>query len=264
MAVSLLINTAGENIDSITLSGGSTSDTYSLNDLIAGNRSEMWRRTRTATAGRVIYQLTESLSMTHCVVARADLLLTRAGQNVAVEYHDGSNQAIQSYSPLMADDLVGIRVDGKPHGQDLVCAFNAPVTANRFQLFFDAAGGGSEANMFAKLYFCNAFHFGIEPDPEPVWSGYHAEKAELVKPLTGYEEYAVRDGITLNWSFVSRAKIAEFEMLNQRWGMFIYDSTGDIFEHRLEHVCIEQWNWERVGADAFNVEIRFRRLAHYA
>lgn len=265
MALLLLTNTAGADLENVTVSNGTTTPSYSLNDLISGPRSRMWRRNMTSSTSTVAMEMKHSRSLTHAVIARADLMLTKAGTTFSVAYHNGSSQTtIQSYAPVAQSDLVGIKVDGKPHGQDLVCEFAAPINAANFRIVMDAAGGASEATLVSKLFFSSAFDFGVAPSFQPQWSLSRESNQELVKPLMGYEEYEVGEAIQIVWKFVTLAKLFEFEALPLNWPLFLYDKRGDIFSHRLEHVIVsDPWTWTRRSAEYFDVTVNFRRLAHY-
>lgn len=263
MAFWILPNTAGAVASSMSVTGSTTTSGYDVHDLISGPRSRMWRRDSTATTGRVAYVLPSSQTLTHCVIARGDLLLTEAGTALIVEYDNGSAQTIENFGTVATSDLVGIKVDGKPHGQDIVCSFPSPIAADQFQFAFDSVSGGGEAAMFSKLYFSAGLLLGDGPQPGPTWSVRRDGEPAIVKPLLGYEEYAVTDAIAFRWANLSWEEIEAFEAAPLNWPVFLFDSAGDIFAHKLEHALLTSYSWSRVGAESFALDTVWNRLNHH-
>lgn len=265
MAFWILTNTAGAAASSMDVDGSSTSTGYSVNDLISGPRSRIWRCDAFGSIVRLYYNLPASFTMTHCVLARADLMMTETGSQVDVGYGSGLGTNIDSIgAPIVGADLVGIKIDGKTHGQDAVFEFETPVTSDVFRIAISHFSG-TQAAMFAKVYFCDGLLLGDGPEPGPQWSTRRDGEPEMTKPIGGYEEYAVTDAISLTWRNISRTDVASFEALPLNWPMFLWDTDGDIFSHKLEHVILARpYTWTRVGADSFNLETVWSRLAHYA
>lgn len=259
----ILPNTAGAVASSMSVAGATTTSGYDKHDLISGPRSRMWRCDAFPSLVQVYYNLPTSFTMTHCVVARADLLMSEVGSQLDINYGSGLGTNIDTIGiPVVAADLVGIKVDGKTHGQDAVFEFASPVTSDVFQVGISHASG-TNAAMLAKLYFCNGLLLGDGPQPGPTWSVRRDGEAPLAKPLLGYEEFAVTDAMTFRWEFLSWAEIEEFEALPLNWPVFLWDSDGDIFSHKIEHVILASYSWSLAGAGAFTLETTWQRLAHY-
>lgn len=263
MAFWILPNTAGAVASSMDVDGSTTTATYDAENLISGPRSKMWRCDAFGSVVRVYYNLPQSYSMSHCVIARADLMMTEEGSQISVAYGSGLGSPIDGIgTPIVAANLVGIKVDGKPHGQDAVFEFTSPVTSDVFQIAIGHASG-TQAAMLAKVYFCDGLLIGNGPQRGPTWSVRRDGEPERTKPLLGYEEYAVTDAIDLRWRHVGREEIEAFEVLPLNWPVFLWDTDGDIFAHKLEHVILAAYSWTRVGEDSFTLETSWRRLAHY-
>src|SRR5262249_25525674 len=95
---------------------------------------------------------------------------------------------------------------------------------------------------YGKVWFCKAFSFGVEPSIGPPWTRSRERRVEKLKPLKGYEEYDVDTAFQMTWTMISRDKLLEFEALPLNWALGVYDDTGDVFSHQLEHMIIaEPW-----------------------
>jgi hypothetical protein len=263
MAFWILPNTAGAVATSIDVDGSATTSGYDVHDLISGPRSRMWRCDPFGSVVRVYYNLPAAMQMTHCVIARADLMMTEGGTQIDVAYGSGSGTNIDGIGPpISAVELVGIKVDGKPHGQDAAFEFSNPVTSDVFQVAI-GHDSGTQAGMLAKVYFSAGLLLGDGPQPGPTWSVRRDGEPQIVKPLLGYEEYAVTDAIAFRWAHLRWEEIEAFEASPLNWACFLFDTEGDIFAHRLEHVILTSYGWSRVGDESFTLETVWQRLAHY-
>lgn len=267
MALRLLPNSAGNTATTADTTGvGSTKTGYDVKDLITGPRSRMYWCGSTSGTHTTRYSHSSALDYDHVVIARADLL---ANNETAVKLviSDFGSSNVKTYDPLATSDLIGIDVAGRGYGQDLVYD---NVTSRGFSIVNvsteKSSGGDDMSRKYSKVYFSEAFHFGKEPttSPAPNWQPV-SDSDRMFRPYRGNFEYDTEAVITLTWRKITQAKLDAFKALPQilNWPLFLYDTTGDVWEHQLEHVLVQTWQEVYVRPGYFDLSITFRRLAHY-
>jgi hypothetical protein len=265
-----LCNYAGDVATSMSEAGGASTAaaSYDATNLIAGPRSTWYRTTATSGLSRIGY-ITPSIGFDFLVIARADKLLTLGTMALygLVRSSGGvwtNAPAGAILNPVTSADLLGPVVDGSTHAQDFVYEFSSTQTAAGFGL--ELQSGGSEATMFSKLFFGASFDFGHNPSLDAGVSWEHVPYPNrFFVPHEGTLKYETERRFSLQWDFVSNAKIAAFEALPQilNWPLFLYDDAGDIWDWQLEHVIVEDYTVSVIGQDLNHITIVFRRLQHY-
>jgi len=261
MAIRFLTNKAGDFATGIVFNSGTPDPAYSDRWMISGPRSLLFKGAAATVGTEPGYVFPSTLACDYMVVARADLLLTATGMRVRpIQRSAGGTWSFISsvdYNPLSASNLVGVRK------QDLVFPVSPTQTRG---IGISAYNGGavSEAMMFAKLYGCQAFDFGVGPAQGGV-SFENVAADFYFTPLRGTWPYEVEKRIVMTFQKVPAAKIRQFKALPQilNWPLFIYDTTGDTLPQRLEHVVIESYGQTLNSNRSGNVQISFLRLKHY-
>lgn len=265
MALLLLCNHAGDLADNMTNAGfGSDAYGYDPYHLIAESRvpAKSYRTVATLNDHAVGYRYSSNLSVDYLVVARADWLLTAGQMRVkALQYSSGgvwSNIGSVDYDPLVAGDLIG------PTAQDLVIPV-APTQLRGIALQVITKGTNAEPLHVSKFFGSVSFSFDMEPlefGTEEL--SQTSESARTFVPLRGTEAYECEQRITFAFRHLTRDKMAEFKALPQllRWPLFLYDSTGDLWSWKLEHVICEGWTETVQANDVHDLTVSFLRLAH--
>lgn len=237
-----------------------TSTGYSVNDFVSGPRST-WHRTNYSTSeiGRG-YETAISITPTYVVVARADKLLTAAGSRVRFRQRTSgdvwSNITGPDFNPLTASHLVG------PRSQDLVSAVS-PTQTYGIGLAV-APASGTQATLISKFYGCEAFDFGVPPQLSASWTDLPPN--QYITPLNSTMPYEIERRFSITFPMVSRSVAQAFHQTYREFSVspfFLYDTTGDIWDHQLEHVLIENWIEDIVENDRHTFSISFARLKHY-
>ena len=265
MALLLLCNHAGNLADNMTNAGfGSDATGYDPYHLIAESRSpaKSYRVVASINDQAVGYRYSSNLSVDYLVVARADWLLTAAQMRVkALQYSSGgvwSNIGSVDYNPLITSDLIG------PRSQDLVIPV-APTQLRGIALQVITKGVAAEAMHISKFFGSVSFSFDMEPfsfEMEEISQTNDTDRYFV--PLRGTESYECEKRITLTFRHLTRAKVAEFKALPQilRWPLFLYDTTGDLWSWKLEHVVCAGWTEVVRANDVHDLTVSFLRLAH--
>lgn len=256
MALVILTNSAGNSASQIQFDASDVADGYDETQIIAGPRSTLMRA-QAATGCSLGYVFSDTLTCDYMVVARADLLLTENGARVYPTQKSAggtwSQQASPDYNELAAGDLVG------PRSQDLVF----PVSPSEIHgIGLAAEFDSSEAMIFSKLYGCVSFAFDEEP---MALSSEEVEPGTFFTPLRGTWPYEVEKRIAIAFPAVSDATYLEFRALPQiyNWPIFLYDTTGDLWSWKLEHVVLETMTPTLANDGRWEIQASFLRLKHY-
>lgn len=261
MAFQLLYNTSANQASSITatsltLTAATGFNTY---DIIAGPRSKMLRTTASSSAAGVGYEYTSSTSIEYIWIARADLFLTLGTSRVTARQRASGgtwSYGAVDYNPLTSASLIG------PRSQDLLAAVSH---TDLYGLGVAVAplGGTTQAMQLSKLGGMASFAFGVEPEVYANWAPI-AENT-FITPINGTMPYEIEKKFSLRFPFITRAKAIGFRDVPQvfRWPILLYDSTGDIWSHKLEHVLVESYSEEIHRNDVHTLTINFARLKHY-
>lgn len=261
MAILFLTNKAGDTASSVEFNSGTADSAYSDRWVIAGPRSLLFKAEASTSALNVGYVFTAATLCDYMVVARADLLLTATGMRVRpIQRDTGGAWTFVSgvdYNPLAPANLIGVR------RQDLCFAVTPTDTAGIGVQAYNG-GGSSEAAMFAKLYGCQAFNWGVGPAK----GGVSFEKVPAdtyFTPLRGTWPHEVEKRLIMTFHGVTTAKVRAFKALPQvfNWPLFIHDTTGDTLPQRLEHVLVESFSQTLRRDKTWNVQLSFLRLKHY-
>lgn len=266
MGLVILTNTAASNATAFSDVGSSTGAAtgYTNQDIIAGNRSNVWRSTAVSSGGNwgVGYQFASEISCNYAVVTRADWLLTIDTQIVRIRQRSsgGTWSSITDFDPLASSDLVGYT------GQDLVVEIS-PSERYGYGIRGSTKGGSTEAGQFSNLYFSNSFTFGHNPERGAQWITLSKDE-QLFKPQRAWFPYATEKRITLTWKNITEAKYEAFKAIPglMRWPLFLLEDDADdiaIFSWLLEHVIVEDYTAVRRNIDLWDVTVTFRRLKHY-
>lgn len=260
MSLKFLINHAGDVASSLAMVSGTTAS-GNIYDLISGPRSSMWRSAASASAIQPGYSFAADLVCTHMVAVRGDLMVTQAGAQVrAMQKSSGGAWSAVSgttIATLSTSNLIG------PTSQDLVIDLSAATNYRGFGLEFDSAG--TEAMMLSKLYACIAFDCDETPDPGSVSMIDIPDSGRMFTPMRGTFAYETEKSISFSLGPISRTFAEAFKALPQilRWPFFLYDTAGDIWPWKLEHVIMESWDEIILEQDKHVFSFTMRRLKHY-
>lgn len=251
-----LINDAGINADTFTLSTGTTASNYNLYDLIAGYRSSLHR---TESSGSEIlrqYAYSADLDIDYVVLARADYLITENGTRVRLkEKASGGSWSYISgidYNTLDSTDLIGL------NSQDLVI----PVTLTEYRglALSTITASGSEASVLSKFFGCvsksinGIINKGLE---------YQEQLAGTkIKSLENQREFEIESIFTLTISDLLKSDIVDLSLYLKYLYMpfFIYDPNQDIWDHKLEHVILINYEEILLEKNNYNLSLTIGRL----
>ncbi len=258
MSLKFLPNHVGDLASSLAMITGSTAsgDIY---DLISGPRNTYWRGTASSSAVSPGYSLAANYVANYLVIARADKMVTLAGSQVRAmqKSSGGSWSAISgtTISTLAAANLTGYR------SQDLVIDVSGATNYRGYGIEMDSAG--TEAMTFTKMYASAGFSFAMPPVFAQPWVDI-PESDRWFRPQQTSYEYETEKQFKLGFP-ATRAEMTSFKALPMllKWPLFLYDTAGDVFPWKLEHVVIEGWIETVIEDDRHFVEITLRRLKHY-
>lgn len=266
----ILANTVGAKARYVDDDGAAATG-YEPRHLLTGPRSRLYRTTED-TDSSVAYVCDETVSATHLVIARADYLLTNnggtdAGTEINVYKHAGyggsSAAAVGSAQVIDAPgDLIG------HNAQDWVYSFGSTHSGYGFSVMQFGNPSSSTSHVFqcSKLYFSEAFDFGVNPQPGALtWEFLDPGALQLYRPLEGTFEYAIEARITMALPTVAGSVLDAFAEIPTiyRWPFFLYDSTGAVIPWKLEHVILERFEQRILGDDTWAATLTFLRLKHY-
>jgi len=260
MSFLFLCNTGGNAATAMNNAGsGSTASGYNIYDAISGPRST-WHRGAAASGGvAVAYEFASDLDLDYCVVARADKLLTLNTSRLrAQERNSGGTWSGVSgidFNPLAVGNLVGIKT------QDLVFTFTQTVKRG-FSVYSNPVTS-TDAQMLSKVYASKAFEFPVPPS-----FGARSEELPIgtyFTPPNGYIPYEVEMRFDIRFGPMAATYSTLFKALPQirNWPLFLYDTAGDLWTHKLEHVLVEGWTETVLEGNKHLLEITFLRLRHY-
>lgn len=243
----------------MVLGGADPNPDFALTNVAYESRSKMFKGTATTGLTELAYTFTSDVACDHMVVARADKLLTKNQMDVA--FRQRSSGGVWSdlgtaYDPLTSADLIGIR------SQDLVRSVS-PTSLRGYSVRAVTNGVTPEAMMLSKFYASASFSLGIEPDQESLQTEELAPGTEET-PLRGTRPYEVEKKISMTFFGVTGAKVTAFRALPQifNWPLFLYDTTGDLWSWKLEHVIVTDFTTAIVGEGRWGVELSVHRLRH--
>lgn len=259
MALLILPNTAGDSATSMTNAGAgvATASGYNNYDVIAGPRSSRWRSAAHSSNMRLGYVLGADTTVTHCVIARADWLLTQDTMRLrGLQRNSGGTwSAISGFdlNPITSSNLVGL------YSQDYVQEVS-PTDLRGFGIDCVTLGGGSEAAQVSKIFYSNAVELSANPSAsswEQVESGYY--------PMWGYFPYHTEARMQLSWHALTAAEITAFKAIPNllSWPLYLYDEDADYWPWKLEHVIVEDYSYSSIGIGRWKLDVIFRRLKHY-
>jgi len=243
MAFLILPNTFGVKATTINASVQAGSDKTRM---VAGPRSQLTTGAN-GTSWAMSYEAA-STAVTHCVVTSANLFAQ--GQ-----YADEVDVTYSSSATVDSTTVAGSMVLVGPNSQDWV----KPIaqTSDEFGLEFRHTQAAD--SVVGKVFFSTAFDFGTNPEFSQL-----VTESEKVRPLWGHRQYAVERKFSLAWSNLTQAKLAAFRALPIQIPFFAYDDSGDIFDHKLEHVVIaEPWTESRRVGGEYTLTLVLHRLTQY-
>lgn len=253
-----IFNDAGDAATAIPVLAGSTADGYEEQNIITGPRSTMWRSELFANA-EIGLTYGGDVPITHFVITRADLFASAAGKHLVGQMRDsgGTWHDIPGFSYNITDIslLVG------PTSQDMV--IETSPSDKRGVAIFTEPLSGTEAMQFSKLCAGTAFQFSVPPRVGLSWR--NLTRGTLQTPMRGTLPYEVERSFSLLFQGVGQSEVTSFLASTQlfRWPFFLYDSTGDIWQWKLEHVLLTDILVEILGVDNYAVQLEFARLRHY-
>lgn len=267
----IITNSIGATATSMTAAGSGIADAsgYSMENVVSGPRSTMYRSAATTSPIRVAYNYSAAMDADHMVIARADKLLTAGtmkltgkAKNSGGTWIDNPGAAIKD--PIAVGDLVGPPVGTKTTGQDFVYDFGSTQSYYGFGIQAQTKGGTAEALMVSKVYFGMGIDLG-DPEAGAQWENVGAKDRFLVPPRGSFQ-YETEKQITLVWKFLSKSTVNSFlystaNVLN--WPVFLYDPNQYLWAWKLEHVLVAGWQLTLMGPDLYQLAIGFRRLKHY-
>lgn len=252
-----LFNEAARAATLLTQNTGATAAGYNTTDVMSGPRSRMWRSVK-FSAAEINYSYGSNIGISYCVVARADLLITSAGTQVVGRQRDAGGAWTDipafNYNPLTAGALIG------PRSQDLVVP-TTPANQRGFGLYCGCLSG-SQAAIFSKLYAGGAFGFSVPPNRGVQWQDLPPETYAV--PLKGTKPYEIERSFSLTFAGVKQSERTQFLLYDGFYSpFFLYDSTGDIWQHKLEHVILTGFTETMLEVDTYTITMEFARLRHY-
>lgn len=261
MSFLFLCNHAGESAASVAnAAGGSTATGYSLLNMIAGPRSTLHRGAAASGGVGASYLFNSNVDLNYVVIARADYLLTLNTSRVRLRERNASNVWSYvsgiDYNPLSSTSLVGVKA------QDLVFSFTQ--TEKRGIEIYSNPVSGTDAQQFSKFYACNSFEFtGYAPE-----LGMQSEELPIgsyATAINGDIPYEIESRFTITFHQVTGSLVDTFKALPQlkNWPFFLYDTAGDIWSHKLEHVILEGWTETINMKNSHTLELNFARLRQY-
>lgn len=276
MGIVLLSNTIGDAATSVTieqLGDGSFANRseieYDYTNMITGGRNSFARFLTTENDGTSTIKYNAIGGVTHVVIARADLIaLSSTPLDLAFEDEDGviSDFAV---SPLTSSNLIGIDPFKVGHGQDWVDKVSSARDVDEWiRIEFEKNNDADDNSQvqLSKLYFSNAFDFGLNPviNPAPQFQDL-AEGEKFGRAIKGFEPVPVEKRITLTWEHLSKATVESFRAVPRifEWPIFIYDEDAELFPWKLEHVIITGVRETHLNVDTITLEVDFMRLKHY-
>lgn len=266
-----LCNTIGDDCSSVTYLTSAVASGYDGNDVISGQRNYRVRGVPQTLSGSgysntfsIRYNGSGCSAIDHMVCTDYDLNLPDPATNgFSLQYNDGSWHTIAQEQPI-SSTLLGV------HGTDLLQAFSPVTIAGAYTFYLSnwvARPYTNRAAEFGKIYFSKGFDFGHNPNltPRPAWKILTGDTSVFARPLRSSLDYEVEAQLSLTWENVTRAKAEEFKALPQllNWPLFLYDSSGDLWNWKLEHVILDRYRETIVGDDLHNLEMTFYRLKHY-
>lgn len=245
---------------------------YNLTDMITGPRSKKIRSAQGSGSSIGIFYPRyscdpASVPVNYAVIARADYL-TRRTNGCQIYFTGYGATANGSYleESVVSNATLSAGLIG-PKSQDYV--FKYPAQRTRFGASvqsYTSTVTGVNVGQCGQIYFSTGFDFGASPDtkPEPQWDDVPDED-RLFTPLRGHFPYETEKKITLSWKNITTAKLTAFKALPHilNWPLFLYDEDADIWDWKLEHVLVESWAEQIAAPGYWDIDITFRRLAHY-
>lgn len=252
-----LFNEAGRAASSISILAGATATGYDATNVISGPRSTMWR-SESNTNAEIAYLYGSNIGISYVVIARADLLASKAGKHIVGQQRSsgGSWSDIPGFSYNITDTSLMVG----PRTQDMVIA-TTPTDLRGIALFSQALSG-SEAMQISKFYAGGAFAFGVPPQA-------NIEYAEIAPKnyattIQGTMPYEVERSFSMTFVGVTQAEYAQFLLYDSFYApFFLYDSTGDIWPWKLEHVILGSLTATMLEYELYALTMNFFRLRTY-
>lgn len=276
-----MLNNVGWRADNLALSSG-TVEYGALRNIITGPRSNYAQMQ--AKAGLICtinYEVTnysttpvKLLEASHMVITRFDWLYNH--QYAAAEMQ----LKIWSYAQGSYSSLVNLNQVGDtsytmmgPAAQDYVFELNSGAVVVDTQFRIEVNHGLGSTTWAAKLgqfAFCNPWDPGTGPvlNPQPQWTPLGTDA--VFQPPRAARHYEVEAEITLSWTSITDAKRDELYtyyggddcILN--WPFFLYDESQTLWNHKLEHVILADYQWTKRADGHNDLACKFYRLRHYA
>lgn len=259
MSFLFLFNHAGRYASTYTLGSGVSASDESIYDTVSGNRSSMHRTTKSSSEVLRQYVYSASIAVDYCVIARADLALTQNTTRLRLKQRaSGGTWSYVSgidYNVLTSSDLIGIT------SQDLVI----PVTLAEFYgiALSTLPASGSEASQISKFYASDSY--SVLGSPVPGIQIEDLPPYTYTKPIDGTLPYEIEKKFYLDFILLDQATITDFYTQPELFTspFFLYDTTGDIWNHKLEHVILLEIEETFLEKDKYNLRLTFGRLKHY-
>ena len=271
MAILFLANISNNVSNAVSAIGAgedSTVDPLDITAAASGPRSEInvWSPTSSTGAGLHFTYDTTEWAVDYLVITRMDWLYTYSNVEMRIT-QESSGGTITDYSAwagVTPGTLYG------PRQQDYVLALST-TSGQRYGngVAFRDSSFGSVTYQTSDIAFCESYTIGDPAKQPPPTMEYISSGDTMFMPYEGYYPLATEKRMVLNWPILDRDEMAQFEQIlfnakPLRVPFFLWDSNGDLFPHKLEHVIIEtyQVSWHET-ADHYSLQITFRRLKHY-
>lgn len=252
MGLKILTNTLGEyaNAISSSLSLRAECDVY---DVIGGHRSRQIESSIKGTQFNIDFTLPGSNSFDHLVVTGIDTFTDSLNPS-SLDIRYGATFSTLSLSTAVGSiELMGHKL------QDTVIAHSR--TSDKFRI---ALKNISQSSYFrvGKIYLCQALDIG-DPSQEAQLENLPLSDDNKFTPIKGRDMFKCETGYSLAWEGLTYAQIQAWNALPLHQPMFLYDSSGDLFPHKSEHVIVESYTETREHLCDFRLDVRFKRLKHY-
>lgn len=263
MSLLFLCNHAGAAATTFDNQGSnSTATGYSRLDAITGPRSTKHRGAVYAGQTGLAYYFNADVDLDYAVIARADWLLTANTSRVRLLERDVANVWTLvsgiDYNPFTSSSGLGLT---GYRSQDLVISFTQ--AQKRGLQLITGPVAGLDSQQVSKFYGCKAFSFSVPPQ-----LGMAQQETPIgtyITPQLGTRPYEIELGFSLAFFGLTRSEVTTFKALPliRTWPIFLYDTAGDIWSHKLEHVLLTGWQEVVIENDVHALTLNFARLKHY-
>lgn len=232
-----------------------------------GPRSELVEFDFNNNSGAGVFWLfDEAHDADHVIITRQDLLLAAEPTLDYILYgrNSGGTRSAFANWELVSSGFTAVG----PRDQDGVRTLS--VTSNRdygYGIGFRIVSTPFNFRL-SDACFCKSTDIGY-PSRESAPATELLPAGSQVVPIRGYFPYYTEKRFTLTWSVLSDSQITDFKNFldeGNAWEfpVFLYDDTSSLWQHKLEHVILENFTVNQLGtSDTWSLTTTWQRLRHY-